>query len=78
MRNTTATPRWMTTMDHLARVAFVNAQTACALADIESMKAANAERAAQGLANAYGEQDFLNVQSRYMIGHNAVIEFLRG
>lgn len=64
-------------MDKESRVAFINAQVACALADIAGMQAANAQRAIEGLSPAYGEQDFNSVQHNYMIGHNTVIEYLR-
>jgi hypothetical protein len=57
------------------KVAYIQAQAVSALAAIESMKAANTERADQGYAQAYDEKDFINVQTEYLIGHNSVIEF---
>lgn len=65
-------------MDQAARVAFIQAQTVCALAEIEGMKAENWERHLNGLALAYGVEDFLKVPERYGISHNQVIEYLRG
>ena len=64
-------------MDHASRIAFINAQVVCALAEIEGMKAENKERERNGLALAYGEKDFQDVQLRFMISHNAVIDYLR-
>lgn len=56
--------------------AYVFAQAVCALSDIEAMKAANAERAGQGLAQAYGEEAFADIANRYGIHHNAVVTTL--
>lgn len=60
------------------KAAFVMSQTACALAEIEAMKAANTERERAGYALAYGEESFLAVIERYSIGHNAVIGLFHG
>jgi hypothetical protein len=60
-----------------ARAAFIHAQAACATAEIAAMQAANQQRAAEGNSPAYGEDAFMAVQSRYMIGHNDVIDYLR-
>lgn len=65
-------------MDHVAKVAFIQAQTVCAMAEIEAMKAANRVRQDQGYSDAYGEDDFRQVPDNFGIGHNAVIEYLRG
>lgn len=65
-------------MDHLARIAFIQSQVACAMAEIEAMKAANQACEYRGESQDYTEQDFRNIESKYMIGHNAVIEYLRG
>ena len=64
-------------MDHAARCVFVQAQVACALAEIASMQAANQYRLALGQTIAYDEAAFIAVQDRYLIGHNAVIDYLR-
>lgn len=55
------------------KVAYVFAQSVCALAEIEGMKALNKEREAQGAALAYSDDAFLKVPDKYGIHHNAVI-----
>lgn len=55
-------------------VAYINAQTVCALAAIEGMKVTNAEREANGYAHAYDEEAFAQVPVTYGIHHNAVIQ----
>lgn len=57
--------------------AFVFSQTACALIEMEAMKAANAERESQGYSLAYDEEAFLALIDRYAIHHNAVLTQLR-
>ncbi len=57
--------------------AFVQSQTACALAEIEAMKAANVSRDQQGHSHAYGEEAFLAVPDQFGIGHNAVVQLFR-
>lgn len=64
-------------MNHAARVAFIHAQCVCALARIEGMKAENQHRLSLGHSIAYDEGAFAAVETEYMIGHNAVIEYLR-
>lgn len=64
-------------MNHASRVAFVHAQCVCAMAEMEAMKAANRAREEQGHSHAYGEEAFRAIQNEFMIGHNAVIEYLR-
>jgi hypothetical protein len=54
-------------------VAFVFSQSVAALAEIEAMKALNAERQDKGLAQAYGEEAFAEVANKYGIHHNAVL-----
>jgi hypothetical protein len=54
-------------------IAYVQAQTACALTELEGMKAENADRARRGETQAYGEQAFSDLILRYGIHHNAVI-----
>jgi len=53
--------------------AYVLAQTACALAEIEGMKAENMQRAVLGQSMAYDEAAFQAVIERYGIHHNGVI-----
>jgi hypothetical protein len=67
-------------MDHAARCAFVIAQAACVHAQVAAMQAAN--QAFLGGAQVtkhlpYKEADFLAVEVGHLIGHNAVIEYLR-
>ncbi|MCB1466598.1 MAG: hypothetical protein KDK08_05500 [Rhizobiaceae bacterium] len=64
-------------MDHAARVTFIQAQVACMMAELEAMKAENRVREIQGLSPTYGEQQFLALQEKYLVSHNAVIEYLR-
>jgi hypothetical protein len=53
--------------------AYVQAQTACAMAEIASMHAANREREIQGFTHAYGEQSFREIPDEFGIGHNSVV-----
>lgn len=64
-------------MDENARAAFIIAQAACANAAIAGMQAENQHRLSLGQTIAYDEAAFLAIQDQYMIGHNAVIEYLR-
>lgn len=64
-------------MDTEARAAFINAQAACAMAEIAAMQAENQHRLSLGYSIAYDHDAFMQVQNTYMIGHNAVIEYLR-
>lgn len=64
-------------MNHAARVAFIHAQCVCAMARIEAMKAENQHRLSLGHSIAYDAGAFAAVETEYMIGHNAVIEYLR-
>lgn len=58
------------------RAAFINAQSACAIAEIQGMVAENQKRLALGYSIAYDMDAFMAVQDKYMIGHNAVIAYL--
>jgi len=60
-----------------ARIAFVNSQAVCALAEIEGMKAENEHRVQCGNSIAYGMEAFLAVPEKYGLGHNTVIAYLR-
>ena len=55
------------------KVAYVFAQSVCALAEIEGMKAENKERESHGYALVYSEEAFFEVPNKYGIHHNAVI-----
>lgn len=64
-------------MDQAARCAFIHAQTVCAMAEIEGMRAANSI-AMWNLTNPpYKKEDFEAVPVRYGIDHNSVIQYLR-
>ena len=62
----------------LARIAYINAQTALFNARIVGMQAENADRLAHGLQVAYTEKAFIDeIESvGRVLGHNAVIEYL--
>lgn len=55
------------------KAAYVIAQAACAVIELQSMIAANNERSQSGLAQAYDEGAFAALENRYTIGHNAVL-----
>jgi hypothetical protein len=59
------------------RVAYLRAQTAAALIEMEAMKAANWMREMQGHTIAYGEDEFLALLDKYDLHHNSVISFFR-
>ena len=64
-------------MNEEARAAFIVAQAACANARIAGMVAENQHRLSLGQSIAYDEAAFTAIETEYMIGHNAVIEYLR-
>lgn len=55
------------------KAAYINAQAVCALAEIQSMVAFNAQRPDH--QPPYYEAQFQNVANKYCIHHNAVISF---
>lgn len=57
--------------------AFIAAQSACMLTEMEAMKAANQERALHGHSPAYGEDAFLALPVKYGVHHNAVVSFFQ-
>lgn len=61
----------------LHNIARVNANVACALIRLESMKAENTQRERQGLSPSYGEDAFLNIIIEEEIGYNDVISTLQ-
>jgi hypothetical protein len=54
-------------------VAYVQAQTACAMIECEAMKAENQQRAHQGYSPAYSQGHFMALAPRYGIDHNSVL-----
>lgn len=59
------------------KAAFVFANAVAAMAEIESMKIANHERAMQNHSPAYNEAAFLTIIEKYGIHHNAMLELFR-
>lgn len=60
----------------IARVAYINAQVACMLAELEAMKARNAHDVCWRRTPTYSEDDFRGLPDRMGVGHNAVIGYL--
>lgn len=58
-------------------VAYLNAQSTCALIEMNGMIAENISRQDQGKSLAYSEKEFNDLILRYGISHNQVIEFFR-
>ncbi len=56
---------------------YIQSQVACALIEMEAMKAANVEREQRGESLAYDEAAFMAIIDKYGIHHNAVIGFMR-
>lgn len=59
------------------KAAYVNAQAASMLAELESMKAANQLREYRGEAQAWTEEDFYGLPDKYGLGCNTVMLFFR-
>jgi hypothetical protein len=57
--------------------AFIQSQTACAMAEIEAMKSENRMRQIQDHSPAYDEGAFRAVPDAFGIGHNSVVEMFR-
>jgi hypothetical protein len=57
--------------------AFVQSQTACAMAEIASMHAENREREMQGHTHAYDCCAFRAVPDEFGIGHNSVLSIFQ-
>lgn len=55
------------------RAAYVFAQSVCAMAEIEGMKASNTERESKGYTIAYDEDAFVRVIEKYGIHANATL-----
>lgn len=53
--------------------AFVAAQTAQMLVELEAMKAANRARQRNDYSDAYGEEEFLALIDKWGLSHNAVL-----
>ena len=59
------------------KAAYIQAQAACAMAEIAGMQAENMQREHRGESMAYVEDDFAQVIEKYSIHHNAVVEWMR-
>jgi hypothetical protein len=59
------------------QAAYINAQTACMLAELEAMKAMNRERQMHDHSDAYGSDAFFELADKFALSHNAVIAFFR-
>ena len=55
------------------KAAYVQGMSVSALADIEAMKIANAERDSRGEAPAYNEEAFAAIPQKYGLYHNALV-----
>lgn len=60
------------------KAAYVNAQAACAMAEIAGMQALNQYRLARGEAIAYSDEAFDAIPNKYGIHHNAVLTLFHG
>lgn len=60
------------------RATYINSQIVCAQIELHAMLAANKTREAAGEAQAYGEDAFMGLLSKFNIDHNSVIGFLNG
>ncbi len=63
-------------MDREQRIAFINSQTVCAMADIERMKAENQIRLYRGESAAYDGEAFFGIIDKFGLNHNRVIMYL--
>jgi len=60
------------------QLAYVQSQTACALIEMEAMKAANDVARSKGCEPKYTEKDFRDLIGTYGIHHNAVMSACQG
>jgi len=59
------------------RVAYINTQVACMLAELEGMKAVNHIREMKGESLAFDDRDFMRLQDKYQFATNDVIQYLQ-
>ena len=55
------------------RAAYINGQVACALIEMEGMKAENQAAKFRGDPPGYGRNDFLLLIEKYAIAHNSTL-----
>lgn len=65
-------------MDETARVAYINAQTVCALCELAGMQAANQEADLRRIPRPWKSTDLMAIPDRFGLGHNAVVGYLTG
>lgn len=63
-------------MNEAQRAAFLNAQTACALIEMNGMVSINIAARIQGAPMVHSGKDFTDLIDKYGIGHNAAITTL--
>ena len=64
-------------MDSPETVAYIQAQTACMLVELEGMRSENQLRERQGSSPAYGEKEFEAMMLRYGVHQNGVMQLLQ-
>ena len=64
-------------MDQSSKVAYIQAQAACAMIEAMAMFSENMQRLHRGESISYAEKEFTNLIDGYGISHNAVIGYLR-
>lgn len=57
------------------KAAFITAQSACAIAEIEAMHAENQACIASDRAPIFAFRDFKDIPNKYGLHHNAVVTF---
>jgi len=60
------------------QAAYINAQSTCALIEMNSMIAENRLRELQQESPAYGEAEFLKLMGKYTISNDAMIDLIGG
>lgn len=60
-------------MDDAQKAAYIMAQAAAALIELEAMKQANRDRESRGEGPAYDEEAFLKLHEQYCLHHNPVL-----
>lgn len=64
-------------IEDMKRVAIIMARVAACNAEVEGMKAENANRAQRGESMAYTEDNFALVVENHGIGHNSIMGLLQ-
>ncbi len=65
-------------MNEEQQAAYIQSQVACAMIEMEGMKANNLIRDGAGYSPLYGKDQFLELIERYDIDHTSVIGLFRG